>query len=97
MRDLTGTYVNANCRKDGNTYVGSLWFFSDSIEYKAKAVNSTISLGKIPYSNINEIEAANTLGIIPNGIIVKLKNSNELRFIVNNRNTVIEFLKSKME
>ena len=28
---------------------------------------------------------------------MKLKNSNELRFIVNNRNTVIEFLKSKME
>ena len=48
-------------------------------------------------NEINEIEAANTLGIIPNGIIVKLKNSNELRFIVNNRNTVIEFLKSKME
>lgn len=97
MRDLTGTNVNANCRKGGTLYVGSLCFFTDSFEYKAKAVNSTISLGKIPYSDINEIEAANTLGIIPNGIIVKLKNSNELRFNVNNRNAVIEFLKSKME
>ena len=54
MRDLTGTNVNANCRKGGTLYVGSLCFFTDSFEYKAKAVNSTISLGKIPYSDINE-------------------------------------------
>ena len=96
MKDLTNKKVKANYRKGTQTYIGSLILYSDNFEYKATAVNSDISLGKIPYSEIITVKPANTFGIIPNGVSVKLKNGSELNYVVNNRKALINFLVEKM-
>ena len=96
MKDFTNKHMNANYRKGSQTYVGSLWFYADSFEYKAKSVNSAIRFGKIAYSEINNVKTVNTLGIVPNGIIIVLKNGAEYNYVINDRKSVVEFLKSKV-
>jgi hypothetical protein len=97
MKDFTNKSINANYRKGAQTYVGILCFYSDEFEYKVKAVNTTIKLGKIPYSEIKSIKPVSTFGIVPNGIIIKLKNGAEYNYIISNRNSVIKFLEIKMK
>lgn len=97
MKDFTNKHVNANYRKGAQTYVGSLWFYDKEFEYKAKAVNSTIKLGRTAYAEIKSIKNVNTLGIVPNGIIIELKNKTQYNYIINNRKAVVAFLKSKIK
>lgn len=97
MKDFTNKNVNANYRKGAQTYVGSLWFYDKEFEYKAKAVNSTIKLGRIAYSEIKSIKNVNTFGIVPNGILIELKNNTQYNYVVNNRKDIVEFLKSKIK
>ena len=96
MKDLSNKHINANYRKGAQTYIGSLWFYDDGFEYKAKSVISDIALGKILYSEISSIKPANTLGIVPNSIKIKLKNNKEYIYVVNNRKSVLTFLQSKL-
>lgn len=96
MKDFTNTHINANYRKGAQTYVGSLWFYEEGFEYKAKSVNSTIKFGKIAYSEIKEIKLINTLGIVPNGLLLRLKNGKEMNFVVSGRKAIEKFLLSKM-
>ena len=55
MKDFTNKHIHANYRKSNRTYIGSLWFYDDGFEYKAKSVNSNIKMGKISYSEIKNI------------------------------------------
>ncbi|MBE6772960.1 MAG: hypothetical protein E7544_01925 [Ruminococcaceae bacterium] len=97
MKDFTNKHINANYRKGTQTYVGNLWFYVDGLEYKAKSVNSTINLGKIPYSEISSIKSVNTIGFIPNGIIIQLTNGKKFNYVIGDRKSVIKFIESKIK
>lgn len=43
------------------------------------------------------INKTNTLGIIPNGIKVTLRNGHEYKFVISNREEVIKFLNSQVQ
>lgn len=97
MKDLINSKINANMKKDSHTYTGNLYFYNDGFEYKANSVNSKIAFGKILYSDIKEITATKTFGLISNGILITLKNLQQLQFVVTNQKTVFNFLKSKID
>ena len=91
MRDFKGKSVNANYI--GNmTYIGKIWFYEDAYEFKAESVNSQISMGKILYRDIKAVVAANTLGIIPNSLIVELHDGRRFQYVVIKRKEVMLFL-----
>lgn len=97
MKNYINTHINANMQKGFQTYVGSLYFYEDGLEYKAKAVNADIAFGKILYSNIISVANTNTLGIVPNGIKLITHDGKEYKFVVSNRKNVIKFISSKIE
>ena len=96
MNDFSNKYVNANYLKGCQTYIGRIYFHPDYFEYKANGVTTTINFGKVHYSDIQSVKPVRSLGIIPNGILIALKTGNELRFVVNSRNAVIQYLHTKM-
>lgn len=96
MKDLTNKQVNANMQKGVQTYTGQLHFYEDGYVYKAKAANSNIVFDKILYSDIYIVKKSNTLGIVPNGIVVCTKHKEEYKYVVSSRKTVLDYLESKI-
>lgn len=95
MKDFTNSHINANMQKGVQTYVGKLYFFEDGFEYVANAANSNIRFSKIQYKDIISIKPCKTIGIVPNGLKIKTKDT-EYRFTITHRNAVIDYLNSKI-
>ncbi len=96
MKDLTGKSVSANQRKGIKTYTGKLCFFENGIVFKAQSANGTLNMPMIEYESILSIKGTNTLGFLPNGIAIQTKNGEEFVFVVPCRNTVLAYLREKV-
>lgn len=64
--------------------------------FKSHALNIQTGEQVIAYAHIFKIAKRNTLGIVPNGISVFTEDGIEHKFVINNRDDVIEFLNSKL-
>ena len=97
MKDFTNKHINANQIHGMQTITGKLYFYEDGLAYKADSVNGSINQGKILYSDILKINKRNTLGIVPNGFSIILKDNTEYIYVVNSRNAVVEYITTKIE
>ena len=96
MKNYVNKTVNANSIRGVDTITGKLCFFDDGYVFDAQSVNGVIRNPKIKYKSIAEIKPTNTLGIIPNGLTIQLKNGEVFKYVVFHRNDIIEFLSYKM-
>lgn len=97
MKDYTDKSINANQIIGISTLTGKLYFYEDGYVFKAQSVNGVISNPKIEYKDIKGVTGRNTLGIIPNGISIKMKDGQILNYVVTRRKEIIEFLTRKTE
>ncbi len=94
MKNLVGKSINANLLEGLNTLTGKLLFNEEGFSFKADSVNSTMDMGYINYSDIQDIELVNSLAIVPNVICVKT-NDKTWKFVVARRKEIAEFLITK--
>lgn len=96
MRDYIGNSILANYFKGIEAVGGKINFDETGLTFQSHALNIQTGETRIEYSQITKIAKRNTLGIVPNGISIFTKDNFEHKFVINNRNSVIEFLKSRI-
>ncbi|WP_231426228.1 hypothetical protein [Pedobacter sp. Leaf250] len=75
----------ANYFKNAEAVGGKLYLLKDRLEFKSHQLNIQNQTFKINTADIQEIISYNTLGLIPNGLKVVLKDGVQEKFVVNNR------------
>ncbi len=88
--------VNSNYFKDGRTLTGKLVFDEKGFCFKADSVNGKLNMGMIEYGTIKNVDYKRTFGIIPNGLLIVLKDGTEMSFVPLKRKQVKDFLCSKI-
>jgi len=76
----------ANHFKNAEAVGGKLYLLADQLEFKSHGFNIQNHAFIINISEIQEIAFYNTLGIVPNGLTLILKDGEVEKFVVNNRN-----------
>ena len=90
---MVGKHVNANLLEGTTVMTGKIYFYEDGFVFKAQSVNGILRMPKVCYQEIVAVEERRTLGIIPNGLSIKLSGDRCLAFAVSCRNDVMRFLK----
>lgn len=75
----------ANHFKNAEAVGGTLFLLSDHLEFKSHKFNIQNHTPTIKINNIQDIIFYNTLGLIPNGLKIILKDGAEEKFVVNHR------------
>ena len=98
--DMAENYVYekiaANYMRGKEAVGGWINFDENGLTFNSHAINIQRGETRIEYADIQDVKKRNTLGIVPNGISVYTKDNFEHKFVIYNREDVIEFLKSKM-
>lgn len=76
----------ANHFKNAEAVGGKLYLLPDRLEFKSHRFNIQNHAFSIGINEIQEIAFYKTLGIVPNGLEVVLKDGEVEKFVVNNRN-----------
>lgn len=97
VKNYVGLSIAANYFRGMEAVGGHLHFYENYMIFKSHALNIQTGEQTIEYSQMVKIAKRNTLGIVPNGISVFTKDGFEHKFVIFNRNSVIEFLNSKIE
>ena len=92
IKNYVGTSINANLFRGIEAVGGKIHFSDNSLIFKSHELNIQKGKTEIKYKDIESISKRNTLGIVPNGIKIVLKNGVEHNFVVNNRKKIINFL-----
>ena len=87
--------VAANLFRGKEAVGGRLHFEEQRMVFKSHAFNIQTGETVILYSDIADVHPRNTLGLVPNGISVILKNGVEHKVVVWNRKEIIAFLREK--
>lgn len=99
IKDYIGTSVPANFLLNVNDEAvavgGKIHFYGDHLVFKSHTFNVVCGTATIKYSEIDKIIKSNTLGIVPNGLTIFMKDGKENRLVVNKRNDIIKFLNMK--
>lgn len=93
--DYCNKSIAANYFMDFEAVGGKIYFDGHGFTFKPHALNIQTGNTRIEYENISAIQKSNTLGIVPNGMLVFTKDGVKHRFVINNRKKVIEFLESR--
>lgn len=96
MGIAVGQTVNANLFRGAEAVGGKLTFEETEMVFESHALNIQRGRTAIPYSEITDIQERRTLGLVPNGITVVLRNGCEHRLVVNKRKDIIAFLRSRI-
>lgn len=87
--------VAANLFRGREAVGGRLHFEEQQMVFKSHAFNIQTGDTTIVYTDIAQVHPRNTMGLVPNGISVIVKNGVEYRFVVWNRKEIMAFLKEK--
>ncbi|MGP3915693.1 hypothetical protein [Nonomuraea sp. 10N515B] len=71
---------------------GRLWLTSRSLVFRSHAVNAQRGVWAWPIEEIVSTAPVNTLGIVPNGLAVMLRNGDRVRFVVRKRRAWIQVI-----
>lgn len=96
MKNFLNKSINANYFSDHGTLTGKLLFRKDGFLFNADNVNGTLQMNHILYSDLLSVEYKNTLGIVPNGLLIKTKNAVIYSYAMFDRKDVKAFLDSKI-
>lgn len=97
---MAGDYVNekigANYMRGKEAVGGWINFDEKGLTFKSHPINIQTGETRIEYADIREVKKRKSWGIVPNGISVYTNDNFEHKFVIHNREQVIEFLKSKI-
>lgn len=91
-----GKTVAANLFRGMEAVGGKIVFEENGMTFKSHKLNVQTGDTAILYHDIAEVRKANSLGIIPNRMIVVTKEGQEYKFVVNQRNKIVDFLYQKL-
>lgn len=74
---------------------GKIYFDNTGLTFKSHKFNIQRGETRIDYNQIQDVNKRNTLGIVPNGISIFTKDGVEHKFVIYNREKIIDFLKHK--
>lgn len=89
--------VSANLFRGIEGVGGKLKITDKRLHFMSHSFNIQTGETEIPLGEIAEVTKVNTLGLVPNGLLIKLKNGKSYQFVVNQRNTVYDLVKSLIE
>jgi hypothetical protein len=87
--------VAANLFRGSEGVGGRLKITNRRILFEAHEINFQKQPAEILISDIAEATARNTLGIIPNGLLIRTKEGDEYKFVVWGRGRLIELVNSQ--
>ncbi|MFI3261648.1 MAG: zinc-ribbon domain-containing protein [Rikenellaceae bacterium] len=82
----------ANLFRNSESVGGRIFFYSNRLLFKSHSINIQTGETTIYYKDIKSLHKVNTLGLVPNGMLVKLHNGMEHQFVVWGRTKLIEFI-----
>lgn len=88
MKDV----VNANMIRGLESVGGRLHFESHRMVFRPHLINIQRGGTVVPYADIASVRKRNTLGLVPNGLLVTTKDGDEYKLVVWNRSKIIAFL-----
>ncbi len=94
--DYRGKNILANYFLNGEAVGGKIFFDEDGMVFKSHALNIQTGETRIDYAEIARVGTRNTLGIVPNGLLVVTKYGDEHRFVIYHRKEVIAFLEDRI-
>jgi len=71
---------------------GRLKITNQRLIFEPHAINIQKQILEVPLNKIKEVNSRNTLGIIPNGILIKLISGQEYKFVVWKREELIRLI-----
>lgn len=97
---MAESYLNekiaANYMRGKEAVGGWIYFDENGLTFKSHAVNIQTGETRIEYADIRDVKKRRTWGVVPNGISVYTNDDFEHKFVIHDREQVIEFLKSKI-
>lgn len=96
MKNYIGKKIAANYFRGLEAVGGNIRFDEEGLTFHSHALNIQRGETRIEYADIMDLGKRNSLGIIPNRISIFTKDGFEHRFVINNRNDVLEFLQSRL-
>ena len=88
--------VAANLFRGMEAVGGCITITSHRILFEAHAFNIQREPLEISLDNISEVRKINTLGIIPNGLLIRAKTGINYRFVVWKRKRLIPLIRSRI-
>lgn len=88
--------VAANLFRGVESVGGRLKISERSMVFHSHAINIQRGGTEIPIDQITSISKRNTLGIVPNGILVETRDGQEYKFVVWNRQKIIDFINKRV-
>ena len=89
--------IAANLFRGIESVGGKLHFNEREMVFESHALNVQTGDAVIVYTDVASVTKRNTLGFVPNGILVTLKNNIEYKFVIWNRNEIISFIETKLK
>lgn len=89
--------VGANLFRGVEAVGGKLKITDEGLFFKPHAINVQTEPVQIPFQAIAKVEKVNTMGIVPNGMLITAKDGTKYRFVINHRKKIIEFLETKLK
>lgn len=82
--------VIANLFRGWESVGGKLSITNKKLHFKSHSFNIQTGETILCLNEIVEVRKVNTAGIVPNGLLVRLKNGNSFQFVVSKRNQVYD-------
>lgn len=89
--------VAANLFRGWEAVGGRMKITDQRIFFEPHAVNIQTEVEEIPLNEVVEVTKRNTLGIVPNGLLVRTKSGREYKFVVWGRKRLIQLLLQHLE
>lgn len=88
--------VFANLFRGIESVGGHLKITDRTMLFTSHALNIQTGSTEIPINQITSIKKRNTLGLVPNGILVETRDGMQYKFVVWNREKIIDFINDKI-
>lgn len=88
--------IAANLFRGIEAVGGRMKITNQRILFEAHAINLQKMPAEIPLGQISEVRKRNTLGIVPNGILIRLKSGIEYKFVVWGRERLINLIQTHL-
>ena len=83
----------ANLFRGHEAVGGKLKITNKRLVFKSHSLNIQTGITEIYIEEIIEVKKRNTLGLVPNGMSIIVKDRTEYRFVIWGRNKIIDFIK----
>ena len=87
--------IAANLFRGSEAVGWRLHFEENAMIFKSHALNIQTGETTIAYKDIVDVQKKNTLGLVPNGMVVTLNDGTKHQFVIWHRVEVIAFIKEK--